>query len=87
MHIPKGEHVEWCREYNCEGCVEDSFDAGYAAALDAAEAAVAEKRTQIAEDLIEHLWGTEYPSDEGDCCAELVVNLVLSAISALREEK
>lgn len=31
MHIPKGEHTDWCREYSCEGCVEDSFDAGYAA--------------------------------------------------------
>lgn len=40
MHIPKGEHTEWCRAYNCEGCVEDSFDAGYAAGLNAAEAAI-----------------------------------------------
>jgi len=76
MHIPKGEHVEWCREYSCEGCVEDSFDAGYAAALDAAEKSVLAS------------WSWLDWEDDGKGEQEVMfMRDAVAAIRALREEK
>lgn len=78
---------KWGKSYAHEIGSDSGFDAGYAAALDAAETAVAMKQTQIAKELMEHLWSNEYPSDDGDCCAEVVVNSALAAICKLREEQ